>query len=241
MSREPTRFDEAREVTDALAQRFSNSRIRAVPNAVGTSETMHMLCHLTLQKRDFDLRASKLGQLSHDALGGPGSVQLGDQCGRPRRMMSIKAAIMWLKLAASARPELVRVEQCSSTRGSAPSCCTQRHGGAGESELIEFDELVRAVRLGDAPGAEDGPGNPGFRVPGQFRRCSERLDAGLPPSLFDCGNENLDQWVIRSSLSGREIDVAKLPREARRMLAQPGIRLTHCLHERFDFMANGFE
>jgi hypothetical protein len=168
-------------VTDALAQRFSNSRIRAAPPVFGATETMHMLCHLIFQKRDFSPSASQLGQLPHDALGGPGSVQSGNQYGMVHRAMSIEAAITWLNLAVGARTELVRVERCSRTRGSAPGRCTQRHGGAGESELIELDALVRAVRLGDAPGAEDGPGNSDFRVPGRVRRCDERLGAGYAP------------------------------------------------------------
>jgi hypothetical protein len=168
-------------VTNALVQRFSNGRIRAAPTAFGATETMHMLCHVTLERRDFDPRASELGRLRFQGLGGPRSVQLGVEPGMLDRTAPIEPGMTWLILAAVARTELVRVKRCSRTRGSAPGRCTQRHGSVDESELIELNEFVRAVRLGDAPGAEDGPGNPDFRVPGQFRRCDGRLGAGYVP------------------------------------------------------------
>ena len=43
------------------------------------------------------------------------------------------------------------------------------HQATALRDLVEFDKLVWAVRLGGAPGTEDGAWNPDYRVPGEFR------------------------------------------------------------------------
>jgi len=83
-------------VTNALVQRFSDSRIRATPTAFGATEITHMLCHLALERRNLNRRASELGRLPYQGLSGPRSVQLGAELSRRERTTSNYARMPWL-------------------------------------------------------------------------------------------------------------------------------------------------
>src|SRR5215213_8125747 len=107
-----------------------------------------------------------------------------------------------------------RLDRPRSGRHAAPGHRAKGHGGAGDMELVEIDEFVRAVSLRDAPWAEDRARNPDLRIPGQLRSCSERLDSRFPSCFLERGDQTLDDRVLRRSLRGREIDIAQFPGES---------------------------
>jgi hypothetical protein len=134
-----------------------------------------------------------------------------------------------------------RLDESRSAGDPAPGSGAERHGGAGDVQLVEIDLFVRAVSLRVASRAEESAGDPELRVPGQFRGRGRCLGARFLVCLLEGCNQTLDEGMIGKGLRGWEVGIAQLPRESWRMLAQPGVRLTHGLHERFDFAPDRLE
>jgi hypothetical protein len=156
-----------------------------------------MPCHLTLCSEEARPPVSELGGLYYRGLSGQKSRRSCREL-RTRNKTAVDCSRVDLTATHGRREgaALHGVERRSRVRGATPGYGTKSHGGAGEPELVKFDELVEAVRLGDAPGTEDGARNSDFRVPGQFRRRGKRLDGRLPTCSFDRRNEAPDKWMI---------------------------------------------
>ena len=122
-------------------------------------------------------------------------------------------------------------------QAAAPSVMAAQAARSWSSSTYSSGLCAWAMR----PGPKMAPGIPTSAYQASSEAAVNASMRGSRPTLSSAARETLDKWVIRRGLGGREIDVAQFPGEARRMLAQPGIRLAHCLHERFDFVADRLE
>jgi hypothetical protein len=129
-----------------------------------------MPCHLTPGSHDVSLPVGELGRLCYRGLSGPRSSRSRAES-RTANRTAVNCSGVELTEARGRREttELGGMGRLSTTRGPTPGHGTSGHGGTGEPELVEFDKLVWAVRLGDALGTEGGAWNPEYRVPGEFR------------------------------------------------------------------------
>ncbi len=105
------------------------------------------------------------------------------------------------------------------------------------SSTYSFGECAWAM----LPGPKITPGMPCSAYHASSEAAVNPTDLWFAPNSLQRGGNCADDRVIRRRIDRRKEDVARLPGEPWRMLAQPGIGLAERRHVAFDLVPNLFE